>query len=98
MLFSVIIPTYNRAQIVRDTIMTVLNQTYRDFEIIVVDDGSTDETQKTVDSITDNRLRYFYKTNEERSVARNFGADKANGEYLIFLDSDDRFEINHLQL
>ena len=97
MLFSVIIPTYNRAGIVLSTIKTVLEQTYSDFEIIMVDDGSTDNTRETVTALTDPRIRYFYKKNEERSIARNFGANHAKGEYLIFLDSDDSFKPDHLR-
>lgn len=97
MIFSVIIPTYNRAHIIGDTITSVLNQTLQDFEVIVVDDGSTDTTRETVASLNDARIRYYFKTNEERSVARNFGADKASGRFLIFMDSDDRMRPDHLR-
>lgn len=96
MLFSVVIPTYNRAPILRDTLLSVIEQSFGDFEIVVVDDGSTDNTGETVDQIADSRIRYFYKTNEERSIARNFGAEKATGKYLIFLDSDDKMSSGHL--
>jgi glycosyltransferase involved in cell wall biosynthesis len=97
MLFSVIIPTYNRAKIVRETILKILNQTFQDFEIIVIDDGSTDDTKEIVSKINSNKLFYHYKKNEERSIARNYGADIANGRYLIFLDSDDIMLDNHLE-
>ncbi len=96
MLFSVIIPTYNREATVASTIQTVLKQTYKEFEIIVVDDGSTDNTRETITRLQDQRVRYFYKTNEERSIARNYGANQARGQYLLFLDSDDRLEPSHL--
>jgi glycosyltransferase involved in cell wall biosynthesis len=96
MLFSIIIPTYNRALILRNTLFSVLSQTFPDFEIIVVDDGSTDDTAAVVKELNESRIRYFYKTNEERSVARNFGADRASGQYLIFLDSDDEMKPDHL--
>jgi glycosyltransferase involved in cell wall biosynthesis len=96
MLFSVIIPTYNRSHIIAGTIASVLAQTYSSLEVIVVDDGSTDNTKERVAQITDPRVKYFYKNNEERSIARNYGAGKASGEYLIFLDSDDRFKNDHL--
>jgi glycosyltransferase involved in cell wall biosynthesis len=97
MLFSVIIPTYNREKIIADAIRSVLAQDFRDFEIIVVDDGSTDNTAEVTGAIGDQRIMYYYKENAERSVARNFGADMSTGEYLIFLDSDDRMEPGHLQ-
>lgn len=98
MLFSIIIPTYNRSAILPAAINSVLSQTFGGLELIVVDDGSTDDTKKTVEQFNDPRLRYFYKTNEERSIARNFGAQKAEGDYLIFLDSDDRMMPAHLEL
>lgn len=96
MLFSIIIPTYNRSLILKDTLTSVLNQSFTDYEIIVVDDGSTDNTDEVIKEFKNEKIRYYYKKNEERSVARNFGADKASGEYLIFLDSDDRMKENHL--
>ncbi|MCK4663611.1 MAG: glycosyltransferase family 2 protein [Bacteroidales bacterium] len=96
MLFSVIIPTYNRANFIYKTVKSVLDQTYQNFEVIVIDDGSTDNTEKIVKSIKDQRLKYYKKKNGERGAARNFGASKANGEYVTFLDSDDIFYTNHL--
>lgn len=95
--FTVIIPTYNRAAFIRTAISSVLNQTFRDFEVIVVDDGSTDNTESEVAAIQDNRLRYFRKDNGERSAARNYGVRQARGRYVNFLDSDDSFYPNHLQ-
>lgn len=87
--FSIIIPTYNRANSLDGTIQSILNQNYPHFEIIVVDDGSTDNTEQVVSGLEDHRIKYFYKKNEERAVARNFGIDQATGEYITFLDSDD---------
>jgi len=98
MLFSVIIPTYNRAHIITETLLSVLDQSFSNYEIIVVDDGSEDNTREVVEKINNEKIRYFYKPNEERSVARNYGADKAVGEYLIFLDSDDKIQHDHLAL
>ena len=97
MKFSIIIPTYNRADFIERTIKSVLNQTYTNFEIIVVDDGSTDNTEDVVLSIKDERIRYYKKENEERAVARNYGIKKAIGDYITFLDSDDLFYKNHLE-
>lgn len=95
--FSIIIPTYNRAQRLMEALQSVFSQVFMDFEIIVVDDGSTDQTESMLEAISDARLRYFKKENEERSIARNFGIQQAQGKYINFLDSDDRFYPHHLQ-
>jgi glycosyltransferase involved in cell wall biosynthesis len=95
--FSIIIPTYNRAGFIGKTIQSLLNQTFDDFEIIVVDDGSTDNTKEIVEAFTDSRIKYYWKENAERGAARNYGAKKANGQYLNFFDSDDIAYPNHLQ-
>jgi glycosyltransferase involved in cell wall biosynthesis len=87
--FSVIIPTYNRAQFIENTIRSVLNQSEQNFEIIVVDDGSTDNTEDIVSQIRSARISYYKIKNSERGAARNFGAGVAKGTYLNFLDSDD---------
>jgi glycosyltransferase involved in cell wall biosynthesis len=85
---SVIIPTYNRARIVGEAIDSVLSQRYNDFELIVVDDGSTDGTEELVASYLP-RLTYLYQEHQGVSAARNRGIASARGEYLSFLDSDD---------
>ena len=76
---------------------SILKQTFQDFEIVLVDDGSKDETESVVKNIPDRRIRYFKKINEERSIARNFGIQHAEGRYINFLDSDDKFYSNHLE-
>jgi len=89
---SVIIPTYNRAHLIGRAIKSVLNQTYRDFEIIIVDDGSTDNTEEVVKSFTDKRIRYIrHKENKGAATARNIGIKAARGEYIAFQDSDDEW-------
>jgi glycosyltransferase involved in cell wall biosynthesis len=88
-LVSVIVPCYNRADIVGETIDSLLAQSYQSFEIIVVDDGSTDNTRDVLLAYTDPRVRYFFKSNGGLSAARNFGLDQAAGEFIAFLDSDD---------
>jgi len=85
---SVIIPTYNRAGMVKEAIESVLAQGYADRELIVVDDGSTDETERVVSSFAP-RLTYIYQDHQGVSAARNRGIVHARGEYLAFLDSDD---------
>lgn len=87
---SVIIPTYNRAHLVEKAIQSVLDQTFPDFEVIVVDDGSTDNTRKVVSQFKD-KVRYIYQDNKGRSAARNCGMRHSRGQYITFLDSDDHY-------
>ncbi len=94
--FSIVIPTYNRAALIGLTLESVLRQDCTDFEILVVDDGSRDETAEVVQSFSDPRLHYLPKQNEERGAARNYGLARARGEYVLFLDSDDQLHSNHL--
>jgi glycosyltransferase involved in cell wall biosynthesis len=89
---SVVIPTYNRAEKVGRSIESVLAQTFRDFEIIVVDDGSTDETGATLKRVFGDSIRYYFQANQGVSVARNKGIEEAKGEWIAFLDSDDLWE------
>ncbi len=96
-LFSIVIPTYNRADFIYKTVQSILNQTYSNFEVIIVDDGSNDNTEEVVTSMIDNRIRYYKKENAERGAARNFGAKLARGEYINFFDSDDLAYPNHLE-
>ncbi len=88
-LFSIVIPTYNRGHIISSTIQSAISQNYTNFEVIVVDDGSLDETEKVVKSFSHPNLFYYKKENAERGAARNFGIEKAKGDFLTFLDSDD---------
>jgi len=87
--FTIVIPSYNRGHIVGRAIESVLNQSYSDFEIIVVDDGSTDNTKEVVCQYMDSRINYFFQENSGVSAARNTGSKLAKGDYLVFLDSDD---------
>ncbi len=94
--FSVVIPTYNRAESIMFTLDSVFSQTYRNYEVIVVDDGSTDNTEAVVRTIQDERLRYTRIPNSERGAARNAGIALSKGLYVTFLDSDDVFFPDHL--
>jgi glycosyltransferase involved in cell wall biosynthesis len=85
---SVIIPTYNRAWIVKESILSVLAQTFQDYELIVVDDGSTDHTQAILDEFQD-RIEVIHQKNSGVSAARNHGVDASKGKWIAFLDSDD---------
>jgi len=89
---SVIIPTYNRAYLIGRAIQSVLNQTYQDFEIIVVDDGSTDDTEEIVRGFKDKRIGYIrHEKNKGAAAARNIGIKAAKSEYIAFQDSDDEW-------
>ena len=89
---SIIIPTYNRAYVVGRAIQSVLNQTYKNFEILVVDDGSTDNTNEIVRSVNDERVRYIrHEKNKGAAAARNTGIMAAKGKYIAFQDSDDEW-------
>lgn len=96
--FSVIIPVYNRAGLIADTLDTILAQTYPHFEIVIVDDGSIDKTGEVIKQkyAHDNRVRYFYKENEERGAGRNFGMKQAKGDWAVIFDSDDWMHADHL--
>lgn len=94
--FSIIIPSFNRAHTIGRAILSVVNQTYTDWELVIVDDGSTDNTMEIVESFHDNRIKYVWQENQERSAARNHGIRLANGEWICFLDSDDEFTVDHL--
>ena len=96
---SVIVPTYNRRGFIRETIDSVLGQTYSDLELIVVDDGSTDGTRDLILELygSEKRVRYVHQHNQERSFARNRGIIEAKGEFVAFLDSDDLWLADKLQ-
>lgn len=100
MFFSIVIPVYNRADIICKTLESVSTQNFQEWECIIVDDGSTDNTQEKIKDFikTDSRFKYIYQNNAERSAARNNGIKNAKGEYICFLDSDDFFLKNHLEV
>lgn len=97
-LVSVIIPAYNQGQYLGRTIQSVLDQTYPSFEIMVIDDGSTDNTAIVTRGFSDPRIRYIYQENRGLSGARNTGIQNARGEFLTYLDSDDLFMPDKLVL
>lgn len=97
-LLSIIIPLYNKQSCILKTINSVLTQDYDDYEIIIVDDGSTDDSVAVVKGITDNRIRLFQKENGGPSSARNYGVQKVQGEWVLFLDADDTLENGALKI
>lgn len=98
--FSVVIPTYNRSDFIIPCLESVFSQSYADFEVIVVDDGSSDNTKELLTSTFEGetRLKYQWQENQERAAARNKGIHLAKGSYIVFLDSDDLMLNNHLAI
>ncbi|MBT2216477.1 glycosyltransferase family 2 protein [Virgibacillus dakarensis] len=95
--FTVIIPLYNKAAHIKRAINSVLNQTHKELELIVVDDGSTDSSVQEVNKVIDSRIRLIRQKNSGVSVARNKGISEANYEYIAFLDADDIWKSNFLE-
>ena len=98
---SFIIPNYNGSKFIKETIFSVLNQSYPHFEIIVVDDGSTDDSENVVCNIHDKRISFHHRSDsyvKGANACRNIGIDKAIGEYLIFLDSDHNIDSKNYNL
>jgi glycosyltransferase involved in cell wall biosynthesis len=88
-LVSVIMPTYNRAYIIRHAIDSVRKQTYQNWELVIVDDGSNDDTKSVAKAYKDQRIRYLFKKNGGPCAARNYGIARAKGTWITYLDSDD---------
>ena len=98
-LVTVIIPTYNRAELLTRALNSVINQTYANLEIIVVDDASTDETQLIMSSMIDKRMIYIrHDVNQRGSAARNTGIRAATGEFIAFLDDDDEYMLDKIKI
>jgi len=95
--YSIIIPTYNRVKKLKRAVNSVFRQSVNNWELIIVDDGSTDETKEYVHSITDSRIIYVYQDNQGPAASRNAGIRKAQGQYICFLDSDDEYFSDHLE-
>jgi len=95
--FSVIIPLYNKEKYIQNTLNCVFNQSFDNFEVIVVNDGSTDRSLEILEEFTDRRLKIIYQKNQGVSVARNTGMENAQANYICFLDADDTWKTNHLQ-
>jgi glycosyltransferase involved in cell wall biosynthesis len=98
-LVSIVTCTYNRGHLIAETIRSVLAQTFQDFEYIIVDDGSTDNTYEVIASIGDSRLKYFKheRTGGHLSRLRNFSHERCSGEFIAYVDSDDLWEANKLE-
>lgn len=95
-MISVVIPLYNKATSISSTLECVLNQNFTDWEVVVVDDGSTDDSANIVSSMGDSRIRLIRQPNAGVSAARNRGAIEAEGEFIAFLDADDEWDNDYL--
>jgi len=95
--FSIVIPLYNKENSIKDTLQSILVQTYTDLEIIVINDGSTDQSESRALEIDDPRIRLFSTPNQGVSKARNYGIEKASGTLIAFLDADDYWFPKHLE-
>ncbi len=87
--FSIVIPVFNKEKFIANTIKSVLQQRFVDYELIIVNDGSTDQSESKILSFDDKRIKYFSKNNEGASIARNFGIEQAKSNFITFLDADD---------
>ena len=98
-MISVIIPIYNTGKLLNRMLQSIQKQSYKDLEIILINDGSTDESEQECKKaeINDERIRYFYQENAGVSSARNYGMKLAQGEYIAFLDSDDEIDTNYFE-
>lgn len=95
--FSVVIPLYNKVDHIENTIKSVVEQTFIDYEIIVINDGSTDGSEAILNRFNDKRIQIFNQKNQGVSVARNSGIEKSSGQFIAFLDADDYWLPNHLE-
>jgi glycosyltransferase involved in cell wall biosynthesis len=95
--FTVIIPLYNKENFIENTLKSVFNQSFSDFEVLIINDGSTDKSEEKVLGFKDTRIHYFYKENGGVSTARNFGIEKAQSDYITFIDADDFWYPNFLE-
>lgn len=96
--FSIIIPLYNKESLVENTLKSIFNQTFTDYEIIVVNDGSTDKSEAIILKSNDNRIRFYSQNNQGVSAARNVGIKESKGDFIAFLDADDYWYPNHLEI
>jgi glycosyltransferase involved in cell wall biosynthesis len=96
-LISIIVPCYNASSYLKEAIESVLKQTHQQFELILVNDGSTDDSETIIKSYRDERIRYYYQENKGQCAASNFGLAKASGDYIKFFDADDVMNETHLE-
>ena len=86
---SIVMCVYNGSKYISESIKSALNQSFKNFELIIINDGSTDTTEKIVKSFNDRRIRYYYQKNQGAAASRNYGIKNSRGQYIAILDSDD---------
>ena len=98
--FSVILPVFNGSDFVEEAIRSVLDQSFEDIELLIIDDGSTDGTREIVDSIrkTDNRIKYYYRSHSGLAESLNCGLEYSSGEFIARIDADDRWLADKLSI
>ncbi len=97
-LISVIVPLYNKAPWVKRCIQSIIEQTYQNIEILIINDGSTDNSRQVISAVIDRRIKIFNKPNGGLSSTRNYGIKQANGDYIAFIDADDEWAVRHLEV
>ena len=96
MKLSIIVPNYNNSKFLQKCIESILKQTFCDYELIIIDDGSTDDSKKIIDKFSDDRIIKIFQYNQNGAIARNRGLEIARGKYIFFLDSDDELYDDHV--
>ena len=94
---SIILPTYNSDNVLENAINSVKAQTYENWELLIIENGKKGQAEQIARKINDERIKYIYQAEPNVSNARNVGLEKATGEYIAFIDSDDQYEINFLE-
>ena len=94
--FSVVIAVYNKEKYIGATLQSVLNQTFTDFEVVIINDGSTDQSEAEIQQFNDPRIRFYSEENRGAGGARNFVIEKAEGDYIALLDADDEWDPTYL--
>ena len=95
---SIIIPVYNSEEYIKRCLESVINQTYKNLEILIINDGSKDKSDEIIKSYKDDRIKYITQENRGLSGARNTGIDNSTGDYIMFLDSDDSIDLDAVSL
>lgn len=96
-MFSVVIPLYNKSENITRTLKSVQEQTHTDFEIVIVNDGSTDDSVEKVEDFKDSRIKLYHKKNGGVSDARNYGISRSTRPFIAFMDADDLWKPNYLE-
>lgn len=94
---SIVMPVYNKEKYIKNAIESVISQTFKDWELIIIDDGSVDNSYEICKQFSDERIHVYHTKNQGVSIARNYGMSLARGEYITFIDGDDTVSENYLK-